>query len=257
MPHEGYGDRARALRSFINKWSSRCNRFLVTCRVLDYGEELTGLQRVEIQQLNPEQIEDFVKRELPATWDDLWQELTKEGDSQRSLLWLARNPYMLTVMIDVFEEDGQLGRNRAELMRRFTEILMGRARETCLPEQVLDADVQRDALAVVAFEIQDRAGFGTLVKTAQTKVVMPEQVQPDPNWPPVPSPPDQVLDQAASAHIIEMTGDKSSLRFYHQLLQEYYAAWEMLKREPDGLEKMWRWPWLEEEMPKWIRPEDN
>jgi formylglycine-generating enzyme required for sulfatase activity len=257
MPHEGYGDRARALRSFINSWSSRGNRFLVTCRVLDYGEELSGLQRVEIQPLSHEQIEDFVKRELPETWGDLWQELTEEGDSQRSLLRLARNPYMLTVMIDVFEEDGQLGHNRAELMRRFTEILMGRARETCSPENCLDADVQRDALAVMAYEIQDRAGFGTLVKTTQAKAVMPEQVQPDPNWPPVPSPPDQVLDLAASAHIIEMTGDKSSLRFYHQLLQEYYAAREMLKREPDRLEKMWRWPWLEEEMPKWIRPDDN
>ena len=90
--------------------------------------------------------------------------------------------------------------------------------------------VQRDALAVIAFEIQDRAGFGTLVKTVQAKAVMPVQVQPDPNWPALPSPPDQVLDLAASAHIIEMTGEKSSLRFYHQLLQEYFAAREMLKR---------------------------
>jgi formylglycine-generating enzyme required for sulfatase activity len=257
MPHEGYGDRAHALRSFINTWSSRGNRFLVTCRVLDYGEELSGLQRLEIQPLSHEQIEDYVKRELPETWDDLWQELTEDGDSQRSLLRLARNPYMLTLMIDVFVEDGKLGRNRAELMRRFTEILMGRARKTCSPEKCLDVDVQRAALAVTAFEIQDRAGFGTLVKTAQAKAVMPERVQPNPNWPPVPSPPDQVLDLAASAHIIEMTGDKSSLRFYHQLLQEYFAAWEMLKRDPDRLEKMWRWPWLEEEMPRWIRPEDN
>lgn len=257
MPHEGYGERACALRNFINTWSSRGNRFLVTCRVLDYGEELSGLQRVEIQPLSREQIEDFVKRELPETWDDLWQELSKEGESRRSLLRLARNPYMLTVMIDVFEEDGKLGRNRAELMRRFTEILIGRARETCPPEAFLDADVQRDALAVMAYEIQDRAGFGTLVKTAQAKGVMPEQVQTDPNWPPIPSPPDQVLDLAASAHIIEMTGDKSSLRFYHQLLQEYYAAWEMLKRGPDRLEKKWRWPCLEKDMPQWIRPENN
>jgi formylglycine-generating enzyme required for sulfatase activity len=183
--------------------------------------------------------------------------LTEDGDSQRSLLKLARNPYMLTVMIDVFDADGRLGRNRAELMRRFTEILMGRARKTCPPEKCLDAGVQRDALAAAAFEIQDRAGFGTLVKTAQAKAVMPEQVQPDPNWPPVPSSPDQVLDLAASAHIIEMTGDKSSLRFYHQLLQEYYAACEMLKRDSAGLTKMWRWHWLEKDMPKWIRPENT
>jgi energy-coupling factor transporter ATP-binding protein EcfA2 len=68
MPHEGYGDRTRALRSFINKWSARGNRFLVTCRVLDYGEVLSGLQRVEIQPLGEEQIEDFLQRELRQTW---------------------------------------------------------------------------------------------------------------------------------------------------------------------------------------------
>jgi predicted NACHT family NTPase len=68
MPHEGYGDCACALRSFINKWSARGNRFLVTCRVLDYGEVLSGLQRVEIQPLGEEQIEDFLQRELRQTW---------------------------------------------------------------------------------------------------------------------------------------------------------------------------------------------
>ena len=100
MPHEGYTERARALRTFINKWSAQGNRFLVTCRVLDYGEELSGLQRVEIQPLGDGQIENFLQKELRSNWKALWQELTKYGDNQRSLLELARNPYMLTVMID-------------------------------------------------------------------------------------------------------------------------------------------------------------
>jgi hypothetical protein len=87
--------------------------------------------------------------------------------------------------------------------------------------------------------------------------VLPETVQPDPEWPPRPSPPDQVLKLAASANIIEMTGDHSALRFYHQLLQEYFAAREMLGRSPEKMAHLWRWPWLEKEMPKWVRPEDN
>ena len=140
MPHEGYADRAWALRDFINKWSPQGNRFLVTCRVLDYGEELSGLQRVEIQPLNDEQIMDFLQRELPATWENLWQEMTKEDEGERSLLKLARNPYMLTVMIDVFIEDGRLGHNRSELMTRFTEILMKWAKDKCPSEDWLDED---------------------------------------------------------------------------------------------------------------------
>jgi hypothetical protein len=78
-----------------------------------------------------------------------------------------------------------------------------------------------------------------------------------------------------------MPVDRSSVRFYHQLLQEYFAAREMLRRmvspspqpSPSGrgsvssppqggtegdLEKLWRWPWwLVKDMPLWKRPENN
>lgn len=257
MPKEGYSERVQALRAFIDHWSPKGNQFLITCRVLDYGDDLSGLQRVEIQPLNDEKIQEFVQKELPDTWEALWKEFSKEVDGERSLLKLARNPYMLTVMIDVFRLDGQLGRNRSDLMCRFSEILMGWAKEKCPKEKWLGADLQREALGHLAFEVQDRAGFGTLVKTVLAKEVMPKQVQPDSKWPPVSVSPDQVLNLAASAHIIEMTGDRSSLRFYHQLLQEYFAGREMLKRDPATLTKKWRWPWLEKDMPKWVRPEKN
>ncbi|NJN99603.1 MAG: hypothetical protein HC875_38625 [Anaerolineales bacterium] len=61
MPRDGYRERAAALRRFIDRWRAKGNRFLVTCRVLDYGEELSGLQRIEIQPLNDEQIHTFCK----------------------------------------------------------------------------------------------------------------------------------------------------------------------------------------------------
>jgi formylglycine-generating enzyme required for sulfatase activity len=257
MAKEGYTERAQFLRAFIDQWSPKGNRFLITCRVLDYGEELSGLQRVEIQPLSDDQIKGFVQNELPETWETLWKELSKEIDGDRSLLKLARNPYMLTVMIDVYRLDGQLGPNRSDLMRRFSEILMGWTKEKSSKGQWIDANFQREALGQLAFEVQDRAGFGTFVKTVLAKEVMPKQVQPDPKWPPVAISADQVLNLAASAHIIEMTGDRSSLRFYHQLLQEYYAGREMLKRDPATLVEKWRWPWLEIEMPKWVRAEHN
>jgi formylglycine-generating enzyme required for sulfatase activity len=257
MPHEGYAKRTQVLRSFINKWSPKGNRFLVTCRVLDYGEELSGLQRVEIQLLREDQVVDFAKRELPDTWEAFLEELNKEGDGERSLLKLARNPYMLTVMIDVYAQDGRLGETRAALMTRFTEILMGWCKEKCPADEWLDPDAQRAALSVMAFEVQERIGFGTLIAIPQARAVMPETVQPDPKWPPRPSPPDQVLKLAASANIIEMTGDRSTLRFYHQLLQEYFAAREMLGRSPEKMAHLWRWPWLEKDMPPGMRPADR
>jgi hypothetical protein len=171
---------------------------------------------------------------------------------------MARNPYVLQMMLSVFVRGGgRLDANRAELMNRFTQQLWKRAKRKCPPGEWLDVDVQREALAALAFETQKRAGFGTVVKMEQVQAVMPTEVQLDPAWPPVPAPPDRVLSLAAGASIIEMPVDRSSVRFYHQLLQEYFAAHQILKRDPAGLVELWRWPWLEADMPLWARPEDN
>ncbi len=257
MPHRGYRRRVEELRRFIDRWTPAGNRFLVTCRVLDYGEELSGLQRIEIQPLSGDRIRDFLRRELGDGWEDLWRELARDPDRRRSLLGLARNPYMLTVMIDVFKEDGRLGDSRSRLMERFTRILMGWARRKCPAEKWLDPGLQRASLSVLAYEIQEREGSGTRVERALAEAVMPGEVKLRDNWTAVPAPPGRVLDLAASAHIIEMSADRRSLRFYHQLLQEYFAARRMLRRDTSLLEDKWRWPWREEEMPPWTRPDDN
>jgi formylglycine-generating enzyme required for sulfatase activity/class 3 adenylate cyclase len=257
MPLEGYRERCLALRRFIDQWSAQGNRFLVTCRILDYSEELSGLQRVEVQPLSDDKIQHFLQNELPEDWQALWHTLTQSDDTPHRLLEMARNPYLLTVMIDVFEEDSQLSQNRADLMRRFTQILLDWAKAKCPPDQWIDADVQHEALSVMAFEMQARSGFGTKVKTEQVKAVVPHQVQLDPNWPSQPAPPDRVLSLAASTKIIEMPVDRSTVRFYHQLLQQYFAAHQMLKKDPANLADLWRWPWLETEMPLWARPENN
>ena len=257
MPLEGYRESSLALRRFIDRWSVKGNRFLVTCRILDYGEELSGLQRVEVQPLSDDQIRLFLQNELPEKWQALWQNLTRSDDRRHRLLEMARNPYLLTLMVDVFEEDSQLNENRVALMQRFTQILMSWAKAKCPPDQWLSADVQCEALAVMAFEMQARSGFGTKVKTEQVKAVMPYEVKIDPNWPPQAAPPDEVLSLAASAKIIEMPIDRTTVRFYHQLLQEYFAANQMLKLDPANLAHLWCWPWLEKEMPLWVRPESN
>jgi formylglycine-generating enzyme required for sulfatase activity len=209
-----------------------------------------------VQSLSDDQIQRFLQNELPEEWQALWQAL-RSGDSQHQLLEMARNPYLLTVMIDVFEEDGELSQNRADLMRRFTHIMLEWAKVKCPPDQWLDADLQFEALAVLAYEMQARARFGTKAKCEQVKAVMPHHLQLDPNWPSQPVPPDQVLSLAANAHIVEMPVDRLTVRFYHQLLQEYFAAHHMLKQDPEQLAELWRGPWLETEMPAWTRPENN
>jgi formylglycine-generating enzyme required for sulfatase activity len=256
MPRAGYGQHSRALRNFIDHWSAKDkgNRFLVTCRVLDYGEELSGLQRVEVQPFDDQRIQEFIQNVLPDTWSGLWARLIKEEDKQRRLLEMVRNPYILTMMAVIYAEEGDLSSNRAELLGDFTGMLLAWAEEKTPRDKWLDAEVQAEALSILAFEMQ-KAGEGTSVKTYELE--LPEKIQPGRKM--IASPPkDQVLTLAAGANIIEMPVERSTVRFYHQLLQEYFAARHMLKQEPAGLAGHWHWPWwLERDMPLWERPEDN
>ena len=289
MPREEYSERVSQLRQFIDHWQVKGNRFMVSCRALDYGEELQGLQRIEVMPLDDAQIQRFVMTEITSadrTCEVLWNlfletqtaearnrilaqlehELRRaglmpklealsevlgpqSGDNHSGLVEMARNPYLLTVIIDVFLDQGRLNPDRSSLMESFVGIQMNWARSKTPPKMWLDSAIQQESLAVLAFEIQLRAGFGTLVKSDQVKAVMPQIVQTDPRWPAVPAPPDRVLELAASANIIEMPSDRSTVRFYHQLLQEYFAARSLLDRDLASLNELWRWPWLSEEMP--------
>ena len=257
MPLDRYREHCLTLRQFIDRWSASGNRFVVSCRVLDYGDELFGLQRVEILPLSDEKIRQLIENELPANWQSLWRALMESGDRSHRLLEMARNPYLLTVMIDVFEEDGELIQDRAELMRRFVGILAGWAGAKSPAGQAIHPDVFNTALSVMAFEMQRRSGFGTTVNTDDVKAIIPRQIEVSPGWPLQPCSPDQLLQFATSAKIIEMPVDRRTLRFYHQLLQEFFAAQRMLKLDVAQLSELWRWPWLEDEMPLWTRPENN
>jgi predicted NACHT family NTPase len=79
--------------------------------------------------------------ELPQNHQELWQRLAENGEGPARLLELARNPYLLTMMIDIFAEDGQLSQNRAEMMDRFTQILLGWAKAKSPAGEWLDPEV--------------------------------------------------------------------------------------------------------------------
>ncbi|MEM7346048.1 MAG: SUMF1/EgtB/PvdO family nonheme iron enzyme, partial [Chloroflexota bacterium] len=249
----------------IKQWLPAGNRILVTCRTLDYKRELTSLPQARVQPLTDRQIIAFLKAELNQNAETFWEILTEtnsasEGKTRiyhqnepqadpRHLLTLARNPYILTIMIDIFVEDGQLGQNRAELLTRFTQILLGWAKQKVPTERWLETTIQIEALARLAFEMQHRSGFGTLITTDQIKAVMPKEIQTKPEWPAFVVETDALLALGAAAKIIEMPPDQTSIRFYHQRLQEYFAARYLLKQNPSELGHLWRWPWLEQEMP--------
>ncbi len=264
MPRERYQSQVQALHEFIEAWASAGNRFLITCRTLDYDETMVGVPHLELLPFTDSQINQFLINKLdsndaqdladmlglqPSDKQTVRYSDIQQLDERQGLNEMARNPYLLTLMMEIFLTDGTLTQNRSGLMQRFIEILLSWAKEHSPRDKWLDADILQASLSTLAFEMRKRTRFGTRVKTVLVKTVMPTTIQLDPDWPAVPSSPDTVLKLAADAHILEMPPDLSSVKFYHFLLQEYFAARQMIIQDPTNLIPLWRWPWLETEMP--------
>ena len=242
---ERYSERSAEWRDFAEALPSG-NRLLFSCRTLDYGGEL-AVQQVEIDPLSDEQIEEFGCRYLgDAAGAAFWRELRDRHDT---LLPLARTPFYLKMMVEAYEEGGHLPAVRARLFAGFVEKLFGREARRRHPDWIEPA-AQHMALSELAFAMQS-LGEGTEVSRAWTLNALPASVT-FPSGETVAIPPDAVLRLANRATLLAETAE-SGIRFSHHLLQEYFAANELLWRlhhDGEDLSALWRVPSRVSEMPE-------
>ncbi len=144
----------------------------------------------------------------------LWRALR---DAPGSLMQLARNPYMLSMLTQVYGARGDLPTNRGELFHEFVETLLIReqivTRESVSDQIRLtsEADALLTALAALAYEMQVQRGQTndssalTVLPLATARQFLDERL----------------LYLSGSTSILELN---NGVRFTHQLLQEYFAA---------------------------------
>ena len=139
-----------------------------------------------------------------------WQQWLKLRETPASLMVLARNPYMLLMLVSVYARDQQLPANRGGLFRRFVRELIEREHR----REAIPADEQKrlsEKLALVAYEMQinrahkDDGNALTALPKAKALALLGERL----------------LTLACSASLLSL-GEQVS--FTHQLLQEYFAA---------------------------------
>jgi len=280
MPRAGYDERVGRIREVLDRQPG--DVVVVTCRALDYVVKLEGLQKVEVSPLDEERIRTFLHnylgetagerlfwimaggdevRELWHSWqwasgtwvefwtaekmpqnvysktmgfqDQLWERLREEPPP---LLALGRNPYLLLMTAQVYAAaGGELPANRAQLFAAFVDTLLGREKKRN-PEQWIEAEVQKDGLAALAYVMQVERGRGTTVER-EWAVARLRRAVPGCDA-------ERLLYLTTSATLLD--ADEATVRFYHQLLQEYFAAREMGRRVEAGeaLDRYWpleRW----------------
>ncbi|MBL8293215.1 MAG: SUMF1/EgtB/PvdO family nonheme iron enzyme, partial [Bryobacterales bacterium] len=141
----------------------------------------------------------------------LWRD---ELHSTRSLLRLAENPFLLTMLYQVRVAEGRLPKNRGDLFHRFTNCLLSRERlfveeETGQWRLTENGNQLLVGLEQLAWGMQ-RMGRGSGVSTVAPRATVFEALGGE-----------TLLRKALDATILEGDGE---VRFRHQLLQEYFTA---------------------------------
>lgn len=244
---------------------------VVTCREMDYTIDL-NLDRIRISPLDPIQIKAFLRNYLkedgenlfwklidPRARSDYWPRFKQAGgneydfwlakdeptgltspwfywywaywlkirDSPRSYLGIARNPFMLYMISQVFASNHDLPINRGQLFRLFVDVLIAKEGNKSRKDEWVDEKEQYYALSHLAFSMQKGGKLGTSLER-NTAVKLLGDVR--------------ILYLAASENLLQI-GER--VRFTHQLLQEFFAAYALDQERIKGKPASEFWPYTQ------------
>lgn len=200
------------LRAWLNsERAPRC--VIVTCRSAEYDDTLKlPLPVVQATEMDKSRIEQFVVNYVGAEAAErllskILPDDAHSGENARHLFQLARNPFLLSVLVLVFTRspDGKLPQNKGTLLKQLVAELW-RQEALIQPETALDFESFENALANLAFAMIDQS--------------MPVYVPCDFALHYTGDP--ELLQAATRGRFLEE--QSGTVRFSHQLMQEYFAA---------------------------------
>jgi formylglycine-generating enzyme required for sulfatase activity len=218
IPKTGYSKYMIQLQRFLVDYKD-C-QFVITCRRLDYDETLR-LQRVEIEPLDEERISAFISRYINI--DEESERLYTILEKQPKLLELASNALNLKLIIALYAAVGdRFPHNRGKLIDGFVAALYERETNKSRAIKITESEL-RTTLGKLAFDIQLEVGKGTSVdKNWAMKRIRHHKLH---------SNIISIINLAMDMGLLEVV--QSSLKFQHQLIQEYFVAIELEKNLAD------------------------
>jgi len=213
--------RIQQLREWLTS-KSESKKIIVTCRTNDYllGDFDLNIPIVKIESMEESRIRLFSKKYLDSIGKSSELFLSQlfslnESGKSSSLLKLASNPFMLTALIISYakskSENNALPKNKGLLSKRLVEILWERER-TCNWSGWLPYDEVEPMFSKLSFNMIDSNNSLEISTTEVLKYCSFE-----------------IMQIARSANIIRIDSEK--LTFYHQLMQEFFAAVELKRCE--------------------------
>ena len=223
---------------FVQEYAGSC-QFVFSGRHQDYSEQL-NLPRVNIIPLDKERIADYLRRHHV---EDLQSAL---DDPETRLAELAKNPFFLMLLTEAFLSRQHDLANRGRLLDGFAWRLFHREQDK-KHSHWIEIEAQRRALSELAFAMLEQRSDTTLPYD-QAAAMLPPAIRAKGENHPIA--PDTLFRLGRQATLLDPALE-DDVKFYHHLLQEYFAALELLRRFAAGedLSSRWQAPRLITEMP--------
>ena len=173
--------------------------------------------------------------EIPEDWPDeikpKWRDSQRISclNDPRSMIKLASNPYLLTQMVVIYGDQQKLPESRIELFTAFVDDLIFRETEARPENHYPKAQQEklRNDLKGLAWQLQSRTGSLKEARTTLPRVEAEKLMSL------------ALLEFSAAASIIDLS--KDSVRFSHQLLQEFFTAQSFSEKIAGGLKATELW----------------
>ncbi len=256
MPHSDAADyrrRADLWRAFLYTCvrDRPGNRAIFACRTLDYGAVLSTdeypIPQVRLEPMTREQVREYLDSYAPEHAEAIW---TSFDDDPRQFE-LFRLPYWLKMLVERVQRDGHIPSGRAEALSGFVHALLAREvqrRNPLFENSMLltEREVRRlregrpprdpydlpevgqliPSLSGLAYGMQaQRSGEdkGLVLIDCQDALAL---LSGDGG--------ETILSAGCAMNVLEETDD-DRVRYYHQLLQEFFAARRVARIAEPGL----------------------
>jgi formylglycine-generating enzyme required for sulfatase activity len=259
MPHKSIADYHELVglwRDLTRKLVELGNHVIYSCRTLDYGAVLSSkdlpVPQIEIRGMNDEQVQAFLNVYLPEQAERVWVEL--KGASH---LDLFRTPFFLKLLCEQVESYQTVPKDRAALFTGFVRQVLKReiegSNKLFLPNGLLnEKDHQKIArntwrdsydlperglllnkIAFLAYTMQEK---GLSTETAQVRIdydAACDLIQHERDA--------DILKAGVALNVLDEDARQEEVLFFHQLLQEFFAARQLAKNpKPELVASAWR-----------------
>jgi len=258
MPHSSETDYRRRLerwRVFLRQYifDLSGNKALFACRTIDYSAGLSRpphrVQQFHLQPLSLEQMHRYLLLYAPERAETLLEALERTPE----LRDLFRIPYLLKLLVELFGETDEVPLGRAHTFTRLIRRLLRRELDngtsiiansdllSRIARQILQSDARLDepyylpdreeeslliaALCGFAHKLQYTHPAQRAVRVLyQNAIELLDKAPPERR--------EDVLRGGLAINALELDRPEFKVRFFHHLLQEYFAA-RLLARSPE------------------------